>query len=233
MPSPFELVLAEVGAVSEGDARLAASAGAGVLAFNVPTPPAGVVAQAVRDGAAFMSRHNIIYALLDEAQATLRPPPDLVPTLLGRADVLDVIPIARKQFAAGCRVTEGELSVSDDVFRILKRDLEREERKAGKGGAGGGRGDAGQDRGAREKRATEESFPRHVRVWRGGAVVHECEEGTGLSSLREHRDAVPRVKAGRECGAALASGWGDFQKGDVLELREVRPEEVKMPPLWM
>jgi translation initiation factor IF-2 len=59
-----------------------------------------------------------------------------------------------------------------------------------------------------------------VRVVRAGIVIWDG----GISTLRHFKDEVREIKAGFDCGIALA-GFQDFAEGDILETYEVVEEK--------
>jgi translation initiation factor IF-2 len=59
-----------------------------------------------------------------------------------------------------------------------------------------------------------------VRVVRAGIVIWDGN----ISTLRHFKDEAREVKAGFDCGIALA-GFQDFEEGDILEAYEVIEEK--------
>ena len=59
-----------------------------------------------------------------------------------------------------------------------------------------------------------------VKVVRAGIVIWDG----GISTLRHFKDEVRELKAGFDCGIALA-GFQDFAEGDILETYEVVEEK--------
>jgi len=116
---PVRIVHRGVGAITESDVMLAATADAAVIGFNVrPEPKAAKVAE--QNHVEILS-YRIIYELLDELRrrlAGLRKP-ILREEILGRAQVRQIFHVPKGGTVAGLMVTDGRLTRSASV-RVLR-----------------------------------------------------------------------------------------------------------------
>jgi translation initiation factor IF-2 len=105
----INVLYAETGNVGENDVMLASASKAIILGFNVQ---AEVAARRLADSEGVDIRlYEIIYRLTEDIEKALKGmlAPEFVEKILGKAQVLKVIPISKIGKIAGCRVTEGEL----------------------------------------------------------------------------------------------------------------------------
>ncbi|MQT12867.1 translation initiation factor IF-2 [Segnochrobactrum spirostomi] len=107
-----------VGAISESDVTLAATAGAAIIGFNVR---ANIQARdaAERDGIE-IRYYNIIYDLVDDVKAAMSGllAPERRETFLGNAEILEIFNVSKVGKVAGCRVTEGTVERGASVRLI-------------------------------------------------------------------------------------------------------------------
>lgn len=113
---------AAVGGITESDVTLAKASGAPIVGFNVrANAKAREVAE--RDGV-IIKYYTIIYDLVDDMKAAMAGQlgPEVIETVVGRAEVRDVFQAGKAGKAAGCMVREGSLKrnlrariVRDDV----------------------------------------------------------------------------------------------------------------------
>jgi translation initiation factor IF-2 len=98
---------AGVGAITESDVILAQASGAPIIGFNVrPNAKAREIAE--RSGVEFRY-YDVIYHLTDWVKQAMAGElgPEIVETVLGRAEVKEVFPAGKKDKAAGLLVLEG------------------------------------------------------------------------------------------------------------------------------
>ncbi|MEP7316551.1 MAG: translation initiation factor IF-2 [Sphingomicrobium sp.] len=98
-----------VGAITESDVTLAASTGAPIIGFNVrPNSKARETAQ--RNKVEFRY-YDVIYHLTDWAKGAMAGElgPEIIETVVGRAEVKEVFPAGKKDKAAGLLVLEGNI----------------------------------------------------------------------------------------------------------------------------
>jgi translation initiation factor IF-2 len=116
------VLYAETGNIGENDVMLASASKAIILGFNVQ---AEVAARRLADGEGVDIRlYEIIYRLTEDIEKALKGmlAPEFVEKMLGKAQVLKVIPISKIGKIAGCRVTEGELRRNGKVR--MKRGID-------------------------------------------------------------------------------------------------------------
>jgi translation initiation factor IF-2 len=96
-----------VGAITESDVTLAAASGAPIIGFNV-RPNAKAREIAARTKVEFRY-YDVIYHLTDWARGAMAGElgPEIIETIVGRAEVKDVFPAGKKDKAAGLLVLEG------------------------------------------------------------------------------------------------------------------------------
>ncbi|MGZ8286696.1 MAG: translation initiation factor IF-2 [Allosphingosinicella sp.] len=98
---------AGVGAITESDVILASASGAPIIGFNVrPNAKAREIAE--RNGVEFRY-YDVIYHLTDWIKQAMAGElgPEIVETVVGRAEVKEVFPAGKKDKAAGLLVLEG------------------------------------------------------------------------------------------------------------------------------
>jgi translation initiation factor IF-2 len=96
-----------VGAITESDVTLASASGAPIIGFNVrPNAKAREVAE--RNKVEFRY-YDVIYHLTDWVRSAMAGElgPEIIETVVGRAEVREVFPAGKKDKAAGLLVTEG------------------------------------------------------------------------------------------------------------------------------
>jgi translation initiation factor IF-2 len=96
-----------VGAISESDVILAKASNAPIIGFNVrPNAKAREIAE--RDGVS-LRYYDVIYALTDDVRSEMagQLSPELLETVIGRAQVQDVFQAGKTGKAAGVLVLEG------------------------------------------------------------------------------------------------------------------------------
>ncbi|OJD34689.1 initiation factor 2 [Diplodia corticola] len=114
-----------VGAVSESDVDLAATAGGHVVVFNTAVDQR-MASMAEAKGVRLLEQ-NVIYRLVDDVKALLSEhlAPAVTHRVTGEANVLEVfeIKVARKKTSniAGCRVTNGVVNARSKV-RVFRKD---------------------------------------------------------------------------------------------------------------
>jgi len=96
-----------VGAITESDVTLAASTGAPIIGFNV-RPNAKAREVAARTGVE-LRYYDVIYHLTDWVKGAMAGElgPEIIETVVGRAEVREVFPAGKKDKAAGLLVLEG------------------------------------------------------------------------------------------------------------------------------
>ncbi|MCJ7420706.1 translation initiation factor IF-2 [Sphingomicrobium astaxanthinifaciens] len=96
-----------VGAITESDVTLAASSGAPIIGFNV-RPNAKAKEIAKRDQVEFRY-YDVIYHLTDWVKEAMAGElgPEIIETIVGKAEVKQVFPAGKKDKAAGLLVLEG------------------------------------------------------------------------------------------------------------------------------
>ncbi|HEX8621408.1 MAG TPA: translation initiation factor IF-2 [Allosphingosinicella sp.] len=111
---------AGVGAITESDVILAQASGAPIIGFNVrPNAKAREIAE--RSGVEFRY-YDVIYHLTDWVKQAMAGElgPEMIETVLGRAEVKEVFPAGKKDKAAGLLVLEGV--IRKGVHARLTRD---------------------------------------------------------------------------------------------------------------
>ncbi|MDR1361509.1 MAG: translation initiation factor IF-2 [Rickettsiales bacterium] len=116
----LELLSAGVGAITEGDIRLAGASGAVIIAFNVRADSG--VREIARQQNIDIRYHSVVYRITDELKEILSG--KLAPTrrenFIGYADVIALFTVGKGTKVAGCRVSEGV--IKKDAFVRLLRD---------------------------------------------------------------------------------------------------------------
>jgi len=111
-----------VGAITESDVTLANASGAPIIGFNVrPNAKAREVAQ--RNKVEFRY-YDVIYHLTDWVKAAMggQLGPEIIETVVGRAEVREVFPAGKKDKAAGLLVTEGVIRKGLNA-RLTREDV--------------------------------------------------------------------------------------------------------------
>ncbi|HEY0164213.1 MAG TPA: translation initiation factor IF-2, partial [Sphingomicrobium sp.] len=96
-----------VGAITESDVTLAAASGAPIIGFNVrPNAKAREIAARTK---VELRYYDVIYHLTDWAKGAMAGElgPEIIETVVGRAEVKEVFPAGKKDKAAGLLVLEG------------------------------------------------------------------------------------------------------------------------------
>ncbi len=96
-----------VGAITESDVTLATASGAPIIGFNVrPNAKAREIAERTK---VELRYYDVIYHLTDWARGAMAGElgPEIIETVVGRAEVREVFPAGKRDKAAGLLVTEG------------------------------------------------------------------------------------------------------------------------------
>ena len=100
---------AGVGGITESDVTLAQASGAPIIGFNVrPNPKAREIAAR---GKVEFRYYDVIYHLTDWVRSAMggQLGPEMIETVVGRAEIKDVFPAGKKDKAAGLLVLDGIL----------------------------------------------------------------------------------------------------------------------------
>ena len=111
-----------VGAITESDVTLATASGAPIIGFNVrPNAKAREVAE--RSKVEFRY-YDVIYHLTDWVKGAMAGElgPEIIETVVGRAEVREVFPAGKKDKAAGLLVTEGVIRKGLNA-RLTREDV--------------------------------------------------------------------------------------------------------------
>jgi translation initiation factor IF-2 len=111
-----------VGAITESDVTLASASGAPIIGFNVrPNAKAREVAE--RNKVEFRY-YDVIYHLTDWVKGAMAGElgPEIIETVVGRAEVREVFPAGKKDKAAGLLVTEGVIRKGLNA-RLTREDV--------------------------------------------------------------------------------------------------------------
>jgi translation initiation factor IF-2 len=111
-----------VGAITESDVTLASASGAPIIGFNVrPNAKAREVAE--RNKVEFRY-YDVIYHLTDWVKSAMggQLGPEIIETVVGRAEVREVFPAGKKDKAAGLLVTEGVIRKGLNA-RLTREDV--------------------------------------------------------------------------------------------------------------
>ncbi|WP_294173314.1 translation initiation factor IF-2 [uncultured Sphingomonas sp.] len=111
-----------VGAITESDVTLAASTGAPIIGFNVrPNAKAREVAERNK---VELRYYDVIYHLTDWAKGAMAGElgPEIIETVVGRAEVREVFPAGKKDKAAGLLVLEGVIRKGLNA-RLTRNDV--------------------------------------------------------------------------------------------------------------
>jgi translation initiation factor IF-2 len=111
-----------VGAITESDVTLAASTGAPIIGFNV-RPNAKARETTERNKVEFRY-YDVIYHLTDWVRSAMSGElgPEIVETVVGRAEVREVFPAGKKDKAAGLLVLEGVIRKGINA-RLTRADV--------------------------------------------------------------------------------------------------------------
>ena len=118
----LDIVSQGVGAITESDVKMAESAGAIIVGFNVhPTPVASRMAETAKVD---IQSFNIIYKLIEYVKERLSAllPPEVIRTDLGTLSVLAVFKTGKHDMIVGGRVNNGKIAKGSQIE--IKRDEE-------------------------------------------------------------------------------------------------------------
>ncbi|MDQ3245693.1 MAG: translation initiation factor IF-2 [Pseudomonadota bacterium] len=116
------ILSAGVGAITESDVTLANASGAPIIGFNVrPNAKAREISQ--RNKVEFRY-YDVIYHLTDWAKGAMAGElgPEIIETVVGRAEVREVFPAGKRDKAAGLLVTEGVIRKGLNA-RLTREDV--------------------------------------------------------------------------------------------------------------
>jgi len=101
------VILASVGAITEGDVNLAVASKAIIVGFNVR--PAGKAGSLAESEGIEIRQYSIIYHLTDDIRRAMEGllAPTLIEKALGKAEVRQVFKLSKSGIIAGCMVIEG------------------------------------------------------------------------------------------------------------------------------
>jgi translation initiation factor IF-2 len=111
-----------VGAITESDVTLASASGAPIIGFNVrPNAKAREVAERTK---VELRYYDVIYHLTDWAKGAMAGElgPEIIETVVGRAEVKEVFPAGKKDKAAGLLVLEGVIRKGINA-RLTREDV--------------------------------------------------------------------------------------------------------------
>ncbi|MDR0319564.1 MAG: translation initiation factor IF-2 [Rickettsiales bacterium] len=114
-----QILGAGVGAISEGDVRLAIASRAVIVAFNVRADAS--VREIVRANNVDIRYHSVVYHITDELRDILagKLEPIRRENFVGYADVIALFTVGKGTRVAGCRMTEGYIK-KDSLVRLLR-----------------------------------------------------------------------------------------------------------------
>lgn len=118
----LDIVSQGIGNITESDVKIAESAGAEILGFNVsPTPVASRMAETAKVP---VQSFAIIYKLVEYVKDRLASllPPEIIRTDLGSLAVLAVFKTGKRDMIVGGRVNDGKIAKGSDIE--VKRDGE-------------------------------------------------------------------------------------------------------------
>lgn len=109
IPSEVEVILGEVGQISESDVLLARSVGAQIIAFNVNTPIS--VEKLAQIEEVNIKKYTIIYELLEDFEKRILKilEPTIDEQILGEAEIIAEFKMKGRHIA-GCRITKGKIN---------------------------------------------------------------------------------------------------------------------------
>ncbi len=116
------LLSSGVGAITEGDIRLATASNAIIIAFNVRAD--AIVRDMARNAGVDIRYHSVVYHITDELNDILtgKLQPERKESFIGYADVLALFTVGKGVKVAGCRVTEGVIK-KDALVRLLRDNV--------------------------------------------------------------------------------------------------------------
>ncbi len=106
------IILSDIGMITETDVTLAKASKAVLIAFNVkPTKEAKLLAEKEK---IVINSYNIIYEVLDFIKKGMSGllSPDVTEQILGSAEILEIFKVSNAGKVAGSRITDGEVSSS-------------------------------------------------------------------------------------------------------------------------
>ncbi len=115
----INVMLAAVGAPTEGDILLASTANAAILSFGVN--PAGSVKKAAEKKGVLLKSFRVIYDLIDEVRVMVKGQvePTYREEVIGHAEVRAIFKLPKGGNVAGCMVTDGKI-VRNAEIRVLR-----------------------------------------------------------------------------------------------------------------
>ncbi|MCL2629863.1 MAG: translation initiation factor IF-2 [Alphaproteobacteria bacterium] len=115
----IDILAANVGAISEGDVRLAIASNAVIVAFNVRADAS--VRELVRANNVDIRYHSVVYHITDELRDILagKLEPIRRENFVGYADVIALFTVGKGVRVAGCRLVEGYIK-KDSLVRLLR-----------------------------------------------------------------------------------------------------------------
>ncbi len=113
------IILADIGMVTETDVTLAKASNAVLIAFNVK--PSKEAKKLAENEKIKISSYNIIYEVLDYIKQRMSGllAPDVQEKITGTAQILEIFKVSGAGKVAGSKVTEGEINSTSDV-RIIR-----------------------------------------------------------------------------------------------------------------
>lgn len=117
-----EIMSAGVGAITEGDVRLAAASKGIIVAFNVRGD--GSVRDLARELSVDIRYHSVVYRIADELREILsgKLAPERKENFIGYADAIALFTVGKGVKVAGCRMTEGVVRRDANV-RLLRDNV--------------------------------------------------------------------------------------------------------------
>ena len=112
------IILSDIGMITETDISLAKASNAALIAFNVkPTKEAKKLAEKEK---IIISSYNIIYEVLDYIKKRMSGllTPDVKEDIIGSAEILDIFKVSSVGKVAGSKVVEGEILSSSNARLI-------------------------------------------------------------------------------------------------------------------
>ncbi|MDR1826254.1 MAG: translation initiation factor IF-2 [Rickettsiales bacterium] len=117
-----DILSAGVGAITEGDVRMAAASKAVIVAFNVRGD--GAVRDLARELSVDIWYHSVVYRISDELKEFLsgKLAPERRENFIGYADIIQLFTVGKGVRVAGCRVSEGVIRRDANV-RLLRDNV--------------------------------------------------------------------------------------------------------------
>ncbi len=112
------IILSDIGMITETDVTLAKASNAVLIAFNVkPTKEAKQLAEKEK---ITISSYNIIYEVLDFIKKRMSGllSPDVTEQILGSAEILEIFKVSNAGKVAGSRITDGEVTSTSNARLI-------------------------------------------------------------------------------------------------------------------